>query len=371
MEMLLSEVKNLVSSMIDSGVIDVNLCLEGHQGIGKTQILKQVAQEKGWNYKAIYCAQTSTEDLIGMPWIDKTDNVTRFARPKLFPDQENTIFVLEEINRAPLEVQQSVLQLLTDKKIGDFVLPKNTLICACINPTESLYQTQELDSVFINRLVKIQVTTSPKEFINYATAKKLDEDVINFIGSLTKKEASIYFSQIPDKDNIGKPIPSPRTWEIVSNILKLSLPDATMMTMVGGAIGEQAAKKFLATRKQLKNLVKVDDLLTDFNSVKSKVNNLEDGEMYKLVNDLSDKLIHINDVDEFTSQYANGVQSLGDFIIYLINKNKAIVSVFLSAIDPIQYKVVPEIITAYENLTGTKLLEQIANVISTESGSDK
>lgn len=371
MEMLLSEVKKLVSSMIDSGVVDVNLCLEGHQGIGKTQILKQVAKEKGWDYKAIYCAQTSTEDLIGMPWIDKTDNVTRFARPKLFPDKEKTIFVLEEINRAPLEVQQSVLQLLTDKKIGDFVLPKNTLICACINPVDSMYQTQELDSVFINRLVKIQVTTSPKEFINYATAKGLDPDVIDFIGSLSKKEAQIYFSQIPTKDNIGKPIPSPRTWEIVSNVLQLNLSDATMLSMVSGAIGEQAATKFLATRKRLKNLVKVDDLLNNFSGIKSKVDNLEDGEMYKLINDLSERLIHINDIDEFNSIYKDGVKNFGDFIVYLIKRNKAIVSVFLSAVDPIQYKTVPEIVTAYETATGTELLAQIAEIISTESGEDK
>lgn len=368
MEMLLSKVKQLVGSMIDNGVTNINLCLEGHQGIGKTQILKQVAKEKGWHYKAIYCAQTSTEDLIGMPWIDKTDNVTRFARPKLFPDAENTIFVLEEINRAPLEVQQSVLQLLTDKKIGDFVLPKNTLICACINPTESLYQTQELDSVFINRLVKIQVTTSPKEFVDYAKANNLDEDVISFINSLNKKESSIYFSQIPDKNNIGKPIPSPRTWEIVSNVLKLNLPDSELLQMVSGAIGEQAATKFLSTRKTLRNLIKVDDLLNNFDGVKSKLDNMEDGEKYKLVNDLAEKLISISDLDEFQDKYKDGVKSLGDFVMYLIDNNKAIVSVFLSAIDPIQYKTVPEILTKYEGITHIPLLEKIANVVSTESG---
>lgn len=374
MEMLLSDVKKLLSSMIDSGVVDINLCLEGHQGIGKTQIIKQVAKEKGWHYCAIYCAQTSTEDLIGMPKIvadGKGGFVTEFAKPKLFPTEENTLFVLEEINRAPLEVQQSVLQLLTDKKLGNFVLPKNTIICACINPTEGMYQTLELDSVFVNRLVKIQVSTSPKEFISYATANKFDEDIINFIGSLNKKEASIYFAQVPDKDNIGKPIPSPRTWEIVNNILKMNLPDASLLTMISGAIGQQAATKFLSTRRQLKNLVKIDDLLNNFDSVKSKLDNLEDGEMYKLVNDLSEKLIHINDIDEYTGVYKDGVKSLGDFIVYLIDKNKAIVSVFLSAIDPIQHKTVPEIITAYETLTKIPLLEKIANVISTESGDDK
>lgn len=371
MEMLLSDVKKLIGSMIDSGVTDINLCLEGHQGIGKTQIIKQVAQEKGWNYCAIYCAQTSTEDLIGMPKIVDLGNnefVTEFAKPKLFPTKENTLFVLEEINRAPLEVQQSVLQLLTDKKLGNFVLPKNTIICACINPVDGMYQTLELDSVFINRLVKIEVTTSPSEFVTYAKAKKFDEDVINFISSLNKSDAKLHFAQKPDKDNIGKPIPSPRTWELVSNILKMNLPDTMLMAMVSGAIGEKTASKFLSTRKQLKRLVKVDDLLNNFDSVKDKLSSLEDGELYKLVGDLSEKLMSIEDLNAFKAKYSNGVSSLGNFMMHIINNNKAIVAVFLSAIDPVQYKVVPEILTAYENSTGIKILDKITEVISAESG---
>lgn len=366
--MNLTQVKEMIGSMMDKEITDINICLEGHQGIGKTQILKQLAQEKGWDYKAIYCAQTSTEDLIGMPWIDKTDNVTRFARPKLFPDREKTIFVLEEINRAPLEVQQSVLQLLTDKKIGDFVLPEKTLICACINPTESMYQTQELDSVFINRLVKIPVETSTKEFIAYAKKRNFEEDIIAFMNSLNKSEEKIYFAQLPNEKNIGKPIPSPRTWEIADKILKLNLDDTKLMSMLSGAIGEQTAKRFLAVRSTLKYMIDTEDLIKDYDSVSSKVKKLKDSEMYKLINDLTSKLKSIKTLDNFEDKYGDaGIESICEFLLYLCDNNKALVGVMLSNISPTEDKILIDIIKKYEDDCGVDLLSKIADIINSEN----
>ena len=366
--MNLNQVKEMIGSMMDKEITDINICLEGHQGIGKTQILKQLAQEKGWDYKAIYCAQTSTEDLMGMPWIDKVENVTRFARPKLFPDKAKTVFVLEEINRAPLEVQQSVLQLLTDKKIGDFVLPDKTLICACINPTESMYQTQELDSVFINRLVKIPVTTSPKEFVEYAKSKGFEEDIIAFMNSLTKKEEAIYFAQLPSEKNIGKPIPSPRTWEIADKILKLNLDDTKLLSMLSGAIGEQAATRFLAVRNTLKNMVNCEDIFKDYDSVKSKISNLNDSEMYKLINDLTHKIKSIKTIEDYKDKYSDdGIKNFGNFMLSLCNNNKAMVGVMLSNISPIEDKTTVDIFKQYESDYGVNLLSIIADIINQEN----
>ena len=366
--MNLKQVKEMIGSMMDKGTVDINICLEGHQGIGKTQILKQLADEKGWDYKAIYCAQTSTEDLIGMPWIDKDENVTRFARPKLFPDKPKTIFVLEEINRAPLEVQQSVLQLLTDKKIGDFVLPEQTLICTCINPTESMYQTQELDSVFINRLVKIPVTTSTKEWIEYAKLKNFNKDIIAFIKSLNKSEVPIYFSQLPSENNIGKPIPSPRTWEIANKILNLNLDDAILLSMLSGAIGEQTATRFLAVRKTLENMIDCKDIFKDYDKVKSKIYKLNDNEMYKLINDLILEIKAIKTIENYKAKYNDsGVRSLGDFILNLCSNYKALVGVMLSQINPIEDELLVKVFKQYERDYNVNLLSVIAEIINQEN----
>lgn len=323
--MLLSEIKNVVKQIATNGC-KVNLCLKGHQGIGKTQILQQVADELGWDYKAIYCAQTSTEDLIGMPKIvedGKGGWSTEFAKPTLFPDKENTIFVLEEINRAPLEVQQSVLQLLTDKKIGNFVLPKNVLICACINPTDSVYMTQELDSVFVNRMVTIDVETNVEEFCKYAETKGVNPDIINFMQSLNTSQVGIHFTQKPTENTIGKAMPSPRTWMIANEILKFDISDNALAQMLSGAIGKETATFFLSTRNKLDKLVSVDAIIKDFDKVKPNLKKQSDGTMLKTVNDFIDVLNNKENVVDYDD---GDIINMGKFIEYICESHKALAS---------------------------------------------
>lgn len=350
--MLLSEIKAVVKELCQNGC-KVNLCLKGHQGIGKTQILQQVAKELGWHYQAIYCAQTSTEDLLGMPTIDKSNPEkprTLYAVPKLFPQEENTIFVLEEINRAPLEVQQSVLQLLTDKKIGDYELPKNTLVCACINPTDSIYMTQELDSVFINRMVTIEVETSVEEFCEYARTKDVNPDIINYIGSLNSSQAAIHFTPKPSENTIGKPMASPRTWMIANDILKLDISDSVLAQMLTGALGKETATNFLSMRHKLDKVLNVEAIIKNFEKVKDRLAKQGDGVMLKTVNDFSDVL---NDKEKASTYSEDELNNMGKFIEYLYNNNKAHASMLFQKI---------------KDLTKDSLLKRISKVYKSAEG---
>lgn len=361
--MLLSEIKKVVKEVCQNGC-KVNLCLKGHQGIGKTQILQQVAEELGWDYKAIYCAQTSTEDLIGMPKIvDNKDGTysTEFAKPTLFPTKENTIFVLEEINRAPLEVQQSVLQLLTDKKIGNFVLPKNTLICACINPTDSVYMTQELDSVFINRMVTLNVETNVPEFLLYAEDKGVHQDIINFLGSLNSQETAIHFTQKPTENTIGKPMPSPRTWMVVDNILKLEINnDKTLNELITGAVGKETAGRFLSTRNQLERLVNLDELIKDFDKAKPKLKKQKDGTIVKLVTDFLDVL---NNSDNAIDYDDGELMNMGKLIEYLYENYKPQASMMYQKLQNVGKDcLINKIKDVYKSATGKNVVSLLVSV---------
>jgi alkaline phosphatase D len=355
--MLLSEIKKVVKAVALDGC-KINLLLEGHQGIGKTQILQQVANELGWDYKAVYCAQTSTEDLIGMPWIDKVEGVTRFAKPKLFPDKENTIFVLEEINRAPLEVQQAVLQFLTDKRLGDYVLPKNTLICACINPVDNVYQTQELDSVFINRLVKINVNTNQSEFIKYAKAMGVEEDIINFIDKLNASESAIHFTQKPTMDTVGKPLPSPRSWMLVDKILKLGITSKqTLLDMIKGALGDETAVKFMQTRKKLDDVVSVNQIVSDFDGIKIRLDKQNSGTMHKTVTDFAELL-----TQKSVSYSDDELLNIAKFTDYICENQKPLASLLyqkVTNIDDLKGTVYSNAIKIYKQTNGVNLLARL------------
>ncbi|WP_413854606.1 AAA family ATPase [Candidatus Ruminimicrobium bovinum] len=230
------------------------LCLKGHQGIGKTQAIQQVAEENGWNYKALYGAQTQVEDLMGIPYLKENnaikennegEKISKFAKPILFPDKPKTIFVLEEINRAPLDVQQAILQLLTENKFAGRELPQDTVIIVSINPSDvnSGYNVEKLDSVFINRICMIDVEPELKEWLDYANDKNFNKRIRAF---LSNPKNNWFFWEKPNYENIGQSLPSPRTWEIVSKILKIENEKITFLdNLLKGVIGQEATIEFL------------------------------------------------------------------------------------------------------------------------------
>lgn len=73
----------------------------------------------------------------------------------------------------------------------------------------------------------------------------MNELIIKFMESLKDSEKKKYFCVEPSEETIGVPTPSPRTWEIVSNLLDLNVDDLTLIEMISGAVGNDAAQKFV------------------------------------------------------------------------------------------------------------------------------
>ena len=312
------EVKELISSIIKADQFNLNICLEGQQGIGKTSVLKQLAEELGFHYSAIYGAQVAPEDLIGLPKNIEKDGkyITIFSEPVLLPKHEKTIFVLEEINRAPIEVQQAVLQLLTDKQVSGHKLPDKTLVCVSINPTEGgVYMTQELDSVFRNRMLNLKVVPNKDEFVEFIK-DRWDSRIINFIDSMTIEESRVWFAKKPEPNDIGKALPSPRTWEMVNQILKVEgMPIDLVKETISSAIGDDAMKAFVSRQDiNAKLSVSPEDMLKSYTKVKAKVEALNDSEMTSFINQLKHK---INDKKSLTDKEFN---NFGQFVKYLFNR---------------------------------------------------
>lgn len=76
----------------------------------------------------------------------------------------------------------------------------------------------------------------------------MNELIIKFMKSLDNEEKQKYFCMEPSEKTIGMPTPSPRSWEIVSNLLNLNVDDLTLLEMISGAVGKDAAQKFVTFR---------------------------------------------------------------------------------------------------------------------------
>ena len=95
--------------------------LEGPTGVGKSEIVRRVAQSLSIETIVLDLSLLEPPDLVGLPVV--RDGRTEYALPHVLPSGGAGILLLEELNRAERYIQQPALQLLTARRLHEYVLP--------------------------------------------------------------------------------------------------------------------------------------------------------------------------------------------------------------------------------------------------------
>src|ERR1019366_1256894 len=90
-------------------------------GVGKSQIVSQVANDLDYDFLDVRAVQLDPVDLRGLPRI-KADQ-TEWVPPKFLPTTGKGILFLDELTSAPQMTQAGCYQLVLDRKLGEYVLP--------------------------------------------------------------------------------------------------------------------------------------------------------------------------------------------------------------------------------------------------------
>ncbi len=192
-----------------------NPCFVGDAGLGKSQCVQQwVAKQRSKNPKFgfidLRLAYFEAPDIRGFPEVVDVNGRHRTisALPDFWPTdgESEGLLVLEEINRATTSVTNTMMQLLTDGRIGDYDFPKRWIICAAINPDNAKYDVNAMDQALADRFQHFEVDYDYNVFLDYIETHKWHKNVVNFI----KAGQWVYKSP----DSIGKEgkYISPRTW---------------------------------------------------------------------------------------------------------------------------------------------------------------
>jgi len=153
----------------------------GHHGIGKSQAVRQYCDEQGIGFIDLRLGTQDVGDLLGLADFkvnEKGENVaTKFMQPTWFPtdpDSKGLIF-MDEINRARPDVLQAVFQLVLDKRLHEYELPKGWHVIGAMNPSTEDYVVTDLsDRAFLDRFCHIKLAPSKHEFIQYAKHREFD-----------------------------------------------------------------------------------------------------------------------------------------------------------------------------------------------------
>lgn len=158
-----------------------NLMLWGDPGIGKTAMVEQFVrnmQKKNPNFGYHYYPLASKEpaDLIGVPATRLVrDNSgqeilrTYWAIPNDLPTEEDWegVMFFDEFNNAAPAMQNAMQQLIQERRLGDYKLPKGAFIIAAGNPSNVNAYTTEMQAPVKDRFAHKYVYTTIETWKNY------------------------------------------------------------------------------------------------------------------------------------------------------------------------------------------------------------
>jgi hypothetical protein len=174
--------------------------LEGPTGIGKSELVQQVADELGIDCAVLDLSLLEPPDLIGLPVIE--DRRTRYAVPSALPVSGAGLLLLEELNRADRTVQQPALQLLTARRLHEYQLPPGWVPFAAINPEDGEYQVTPLDPALRCRFQQLKVRADVGSWRAWAERNRVCPAVLRLAARY-----SDLFDTVP-----------PRTWVYVAQL---------------------------------------------------------------------------------------------------------------------------------------------------------
>lgn len=233
----------------------------GRPGIGKSDIVEQLAKANNMNLEILMLTQIDSQDLRGIQYPDAASKRMVYYPPEFLPGPSSppTLLFLDELTGAEPRLQVSAYQLLLSRRIGSYKLPDNCYVCAAGNGPADGAIAYEMGTALASRLLHISVQAEPRSWIEWALANNIHNSIITLIqlkGDLLEQTDS----QLDRGDLIG---PNPRAWARASSILHgVGVNNRSIAEpLVEGLVGKSAAADLFLTAEEMKGLPSPEKIL--------------------------------------------------------------------------------------------------------------
>ena len=204
------------------------MLLIGPPGIGKTQIMEQVAQECQIGLVAYTITHHTRQSAVGLPFIEhkmyggKEYAVTEYTMSEIVASvydrieksgMPEGILFIDEINCVSETLAPTMLQFLQGKAFGNHKIPEGWIIVAAGNPPEYNKSVREFDIVTMDRIRRIDVEPDLPVWKEYAKTAGVHPSILSYLNVRPQN-----FCQIETTVD-GKRFVTPRGWEDLSELI--------------------------------------------------------------------------------------------------------------------------------------------------------
>ena len=221
------------------------ILLMGPPGVGKTQIMEQIAQECDIALVAYTITHHTRQSAVGLPFIrerdfgGKTHSVTEYTMSEIIASvyaamertgKQHGILFIDEINCVSETLAPTMLQFLQCKTFGNQAVPEGWVIVAAGNPPEYNKSVREFDLVTLDRVRRIDIEPKLSVWQDYARAHRLHPAVTAYLELRPQ-----HFYKI-ENDVDGVQFVTARGWEDLSAYLQAA--DALNLPVDEGVVGQ-------------------------------------------------------------------------------------------------------------------------------------
>lgn len=246
------------------------LMITGSGGMGKSSIIKQVADTFNLEVIDIRLSQVLPMDLLGFPKdVNNRMEYLPIANIPLENDplpqgKDGWLLLLDEMNQADKYIQGAAYKLLLDRQIGKYNLHPNIRIICAGNRIQDMAVVNKLVSPMKTRLTHIEMYINNKEFLNYVSnqvSKGTWSDLVYAFLNFKPEHINNFDPQV---ETITYAVP--RTWEMLCKQIQAGLLDLDIniyTPIVCGIVGETAGIDFVSFLEVFKELPSIQEIEKD------------------------------------------------------------------------------------------------------------
>ena len=201
------------------------LCLLGPAGVGKTEIVRQVAEENGLAFLSYSITHHTRQSIIGLPRLvegsveGRSCSMTEYTMSEIIAQIHRTmaesgrnegILFLDEFNCASESLRPIMLQLLQDKSFGPHPIPDGWMLVLAGNPSEYNRAATDLDAVTADRMRVMHIQPDYNAWRGYMVGHKVHPVVLSYLDN-HKDHFYVY-----RRDEAGTALATARGWEDLS-----------------------------------------------------------------------------------------------------------------------------------------------------------
>ena len=242
--------------------------LLGAPGIGKTAIMRQIADELDVGLVSYSMTHHTRQSALGLPFIvqkeygGKEYDVSEYTMSEIIASvydcieatgHEEGILFLDEINCVSETLNPAMLQFLQFKTFGRHAVPKGWIVVTAGNPPEFNKSVREFDIVTWDRLKRIDVRPDLAAWKEYAYSHRVHPAVLTY---LEVKQDDFYRIETTPE---GRSFVTPRGWDDLSQMIAL-------YEQHGLVVDENLTGQYLQDRRVAKEFAIYYDLFNKYRS---------------------------------------------------------------------------------------------------------